>query len=63
MKNANDLNKLNMDSFYGKALPAKIDYENLSPYFAFRPHDVTLHTLRQLSHETPSQKSVSNAKT
>jgi hypothetical protein len=30
MKNANDLNKLNKDSFYSKALPAKIDYEKLS---------------------------------
>jgi hypothetical protein len=28
-------------------LPAKIDYEKLSPYFAFRPHDVIQHTLRQ----------------
>jgi hypothetical protein len=47
MKNANDLNQLNKDSFYSKALPAKIDYEKLSPYFAFRPHDVLQHTLRQ----------------
>jgi hypothetical protein len=28
MKNANDINQLNKDSFYSKALPAKIDYEN-----------------------------------
>jgi hypothetical protein len=47
MKDANDLNQLNKDSFYSKALPAKIDYEKLSPYFAFRPHDVIHHTLRQ----------------
>jgi hypothetical protein len=47
MKNANDINQLNKDSFYRKALPAKIDYEKLSPYFAFRPYDVTQHTLRQ----------------
>jgi hypothetical protein len=47
MKNTNDLNQLNKDSFYIKALPAKIDYEKLSPYFAFRPHDVIQHTLRQ----------------
>jgi hypothetical protein len=47
MKNANDMNQLNQDSFYSKALPAKIDYERLSPYFAFRPHDVIQHTLRQ----------------
>jgi hypothetical protein len=47
MTNANDLNQLNKDSFYSKALPAKIDYEKLSPYFSFRPHDVIQHTLRQ----------------
>jgi hypothetical protein len=47
MKNANDLNQLNKDSFYSKALPTKIDYEKLSPYFAFRLHDVIQHTLRQ----------------
>jgi hypothetical protein len=33
--------------FYSKTLPAIIDYEKLSPYFAFRPHDVIHHTLRQ----------------
>jgi hypothetical protein len=74
MKNANYVNQLNKDSFYSKALPAKIDYEKLSLYFAFRPHDIIQHTLRQttqlakstihyLSHETSSQKSFSNAKT
>jgi hypothetical protein len=47
MKNANDINQLNKDTFYTKALPAKIDYEKLSPYFAFRQHDVIQHTLRQ----------------
>jgi hypothetical protein len=47
MKNANDLNQLNKDYFYSKTLPAKIDYEKLSVYFAFRPHDVIQHTLRQ----------------
>jgi hypothetical protein len=47
MKNANEINQLNKDSFYRKALPAKIDYEKLSPYFAFRPHDAIQHTLRQ----------------
>jgi hypothetical protein len=31
MKNANHINKLSKDSFYSKALPAKIDYEKLSP--------------------------------
>jgi hypothetical protein len=47
MKNTNDLHQLNKDSFYSKALPTKIDYEKLSPYFAFRQHDVIQHTLRQ----------------
>jgi hypothetical protein len=47
MKDANDINQLSKDSFYSKALPAKIDYEKLSPYFAFRSHDVVQHTLRQ----------------
>jgi hypothetical protein len=46
MKNSNDINQFNKGSFYSKALPAKIDYEKLSPYFAFRPHDVVQHTLR-----------------
>ena len=35
------------DPHLSKALPGKIDYERLSPYFAFRPHDVIQHTLRQ----------------
>jgi hypothetical protein len=47
MNNVNDINQLNKDSFHIKAIPAKIDYEKLSPYFAFRPHDVIQHTLRQ----------------
>jgi hypothetical protein len=47
MKNANDINQLNKDSFFSKALPAKIDYEKLSPYFAFHPHDIIKHTVRQ----------------
>jgi hypothetical protein len=47
MKNANDKNQFNKDSFYRKALPAKIDYEKLSTYFAFLLHDVIQHTLRQ----------------
>jgi hypothetical protein len=49
MKNTNDVNQLNKDSFYSQALPAKIDYEKLSPYFAFGPHDVIQHTLRQIT--------------
>jgi hypothetical protein len=47
IKNANDINQSNKDYFYSKALPAKIDYEKLSPYITFRPHDVIQHTLRQ----------------
>jgi hypothetical protein len=47
MKNANDINQLSKDSFYNKALPAKVYYEKLSPYFAFRPHNIIQHTLRQ----------------
>jgi hypothetical protein len=38
---------VNADPHYRKALPSKIDYERLSPYFAFRPYDVMQHTLRQ----------------
>jgi hypothetical protein len=38
---------MNKDSFHSKALSAKIDYEKLSAYFVFCPHDVILHTLRQ----------------
>jgi dGTP triphosphohydrolase len=47
MNNANDINQSNKDIFDSKALPAKIDYEKLSPYFVFRPHDVIQHILRQ----------------
>jgi hypothetical protein len=47
MKNSIDINQLNENSFYSKASPTKIDYKKLSPYFAFRSHDVIQHTLRQ----------------
>jgi hypothetical protein len=47
MKDDNDLNQLNKDSFYGKSLPAKIDYENYHPTLHSAPHDVIQHTLRQ----------------
>jgi hypothetical protein len=47
MKNANDINQLNKDSFNKKALYSKIDYEKLSLYFAFRPNDVIQHNLRK----------------
>ena len=35
------------DPHLSKALPGKIDYERLSPYFTFRTHDVIQHTLQQ----------------
>jgi hypothetical protein len=54
MKNANDINPLNNDSFYSKALPAKIDNQKLSPYIVFCPHDVIQHTFR---HTTQLAKS------
>jgi hypothetical protein len=54
MKNSNDINQFNKDSFYSKALPAEIDYEKLSPYFAFHPHDVIQHTLRQTTQPAKS---------
>jgi hypothetical protein len=47
IKNDNDINQLNKFFFYSKALSAKIDYEKLSSYYAFCPHDVMQHTLRQ----------------
>jgi hypothetical protein len=47
MKNANDINQSKKDSFYSKALSAKIEYEKLSPYFTYFPHDVMNHVLRQ----------------
>jgi hypothetical protein len=47
MKNANDINQLNEDSFCNNSLPTKIDCEKLSPYFKFPPYDVIQHTLRQ----------------
>jgi hypothetical protein len=54
MKDANDINQSNKDSFYRKALPAKTDYKKQSPYFAFRPHDVIHHSLRQTTQQTKS---------
>jgi hypothetical protein len=49
MQNTNIDNSIlvNADPHYSKALPCKIDYGRLSPYFTFRPHDVIQHTLRQ----------------
>jgi hypothetical protein len=36
----------NTDLQYSKAPPNKIKYERLSPSPAFRPHDITQHTLQ-----------------
>jgi hypothetical protein len=38
---------LNIDPHFSQALHSKIDYESLSPYFAFKPHDVIQQTLSQ----------------
>jgi hypothetical protein len=54
MKNANDINQLNKFSLYIKALPDKIEYEKLSPYFAFCTYNVIKHTLRQTTQLTKS---------
>jgi hypothetical protein len=45
---------VNTGPHYSKALPSKIDYERLSPYFAFRPHDVIQQTLRQTTQVSKS---------
>jgi hypothetical protein len=47
MKNSNDISPMKKHSFYSKAFSAKIDYEKLSPYFEFCPHDIIQYTLRQ----------------
>jgi hypothetical protein len=44
MKNANDLDQLNKDSFYRKVSSAKIDYEKLSP---------TLHSAHMMLYSIP----------
>jgi hypothetical protein len=45
--NVNNSILVNTDPHYSKALPRKIDYERLSPYFVFRPHEVIQHALQQ----------------
>jgi hypothetical protein len=55
IKNANDINQLNNESLYSIALHAKIDYEKLSTYFSFRPHDIIQHTLRQTTQLSKSK--------
>jgi hypothetical protein len=46
IENSNSI-LVNTDRYFSKGKSSKIDYERLSPYFAFRPHDVIQHTLRQ----------------
>jgi hypothetical protein len=36
------------DPYYSKAQPNKIDYERMSPYFVFRPHDDIQNILRKV---------------
>ena len=43
----NDTAPAKTDTHYRKALPSKIDYERMSPYFALRPHDAIQNALRQ----------------
>jgi UDP-3-O-[3-hydroxymyristoyl] glucosamine N-acyltransferase len=45
--NVEDSVLVKIDPHFSKALRSKIDYERLSPYFAFRPKDGIQHTLRQ----------------
>ena len=62
-----------LEPHYTKAVSGKIDYEKLSPYFAFRPHEVIRHTLQQTTQLAKStinfhmrrhlKKSFSNAET
>jgi hypothetical protein len=45
--NINHKAPTNTDRHYDKALPIKVDYQKLSPYFAFRPREVIRYTLIQ----------------
>jgi hypothetical protein len=45
--NVEDSILVKTDTHFRKALRSKIDFERLSPYFAYTPHDVIQHTLRQ----------------
>jgi hypothetical protein len=44
VNNSNSISLVNKASFYSKVLPDEIDYEYLSPYLAFYPHDVIKNT-------------------
>jgi hypothetical protein len=43
----NHITPVRTDPNYTKALPSKINHEKLSPYFAFKPHEVIQHILQQ----------------
>jgi hypothetical protein len=57
MKNANDINQLNKDSFYTKALSAKIDCEKLSPPYllklTMKNYLPTLHSVHMILYSIP----------
>jgi hypothetical protein len=38
---------INTGPHFSKALPSETDYESLSPYSAFRPHDAIQNALQQ----------------
>jgi hypothetical protein len=40
MNSINEISQVNTNSFYRKALPAKIEYEKPPPYFSFHPHEI-----------------------
>jgi hypothetical protein len=50
----NYIEPVRTDPNYTKALPSKIDYKKLSPYFAFKSHEVIQHTLQQTTQLTKS---------
>jgi hypothetical protein len=43
----NNVMPIPADPHLSKVLPGKIDYEMLSPYFSFQPHDIKQQTLWQ----------------
>ena len=52
---ANNIAHIRTDPNFNKALPSKIDYEKLLPFFVLRPHEVFQYTLQlttQLSKST-----------
>jgi hypothetical protein len=60
--NVEDSILVNIDPHhFSKALPSNIDYERFSPYFAYRPHDIVKHTLRQTTQLAKSTIQISYA--